>query len=88
MTETTFDETATSSKTITEADLVSSRPHRRFRSASRQRSLRRSDAVSLLTPTMAQGVAASTLEAGHWLPNENPAFLAAQLAAFLGENGR
>ena len=44
----------------------------------------------LVGPMMAQGLAVDVIgdTAGHGLPDENPAFLAAQLAAFPGENGR
>jgi hypothetical protein len=44
----------------------------------------------LVGPVMTQGLAIDVIgnTAGHGLPDENPAFLAAQLAAFPGENGR
>jgi hypothetical protein len=44
----------------------------------------------LVGPMMAQGLAIDVIgdTAGHRLSDENPAFLVAQLAAFLGENGR
>ena len=44
----------------------------------------------LVRPVMTQGLAIEVIGdiAGRGLPDENPAFLAAQLAAFSGENGR
>ena len=44
----------------------------------------------LVRPVMTQGLAIDVIgdTAGHRLSDENPAFLVAQLAAFLGENGR
>ena len=43
----------------------------------------------LVGPAMTLGLAIDVIgdTAEHGLPNENPAFLAAQLAAFPGENG-